>query len=293
MSQYPVDLHAHTTASDGKLTPTALVKRAAARGLVALAISDHDTIDGIAEAQQAGQPLNMEIVPAIEFSTRHEPEKNFIGIHLLGYFIDPTSPILVDLIQQVKQGRVDQKIKQIEKLQSFGFDITVEEVFAKADGVPGRPHIAATLMEKHPTRFRTVQQVFDEFLGSQAKAHVKRDFALTVAEAIEVVKQVGGLPVLAHPGVYSNIDRVAAVHEAKAAGVEGVEVMYSYEKTYGGPDWVAVINSLADELKLLKTGGTDFHYPAYASSPELGDKGLTVAQFETLKAGWQTLRDLK
>jgi predicted metal-dependent phosphoesterase TrpH len=294
MANYPVDLHAHTTASDGTHTPTQLVERAVKRGLRVLGIADHDTIDGLTEAMAAGQRLGLEIVPAVEFSLRHEPDKDFVGIHLLGYFIDPQAPDLVEVIEKVRQGRVEQKIKQIEKLQSFGFDVPVDEVFARATGVPGRPHIAAVLMEHNPGRFESIQQIFDEYLGARAKAYVGRQFALTLSQATAIIKEAGGLPVFAHPGAYeADIDPIVAVRNAKAEGVEGVEVFYPYEKGHRSFDkhshWISRIEALARELDLLQTGGTDFHGRPH-DEIDLGDMGLTNEQFAILKQGWQKLR---
>lgn len=296
MTHYPVDLHAHTTASDGTHTPTQLVERAVKRDLRVLGIADHDTIDGLTEAMAVGQRLGIEIVPAVEFSLRHEPDKDFVGIHLLGYFIDPQASALGEVMEKVRQGRVEQKIKQIEKLQSFGFDVPIDEVFAKATGVPGRPHIAAVLMERNPGRFESIQQIFDEYLGTQAKAHVGRQFALTLSQATTVIKEADGLPVFAHPGAYdADIDPMTAVRNAKAEGVEGVEVFYPYHKGHRTPDehndWINRIKSLANELNLLQTGGTDFHGRAH-DEVDLGDMGLTNEQFASLKQGWQKLRGL-
>ncbi|MDM8528788.1 PHP domain-containing protein [Anaerolineales bacterium HSG24] len=295
MSHYQIDLHSHTTASDGILTPTKLVEHAAQQGLTVLGIADHDTVAGVNEAVAAGQQHGLEVMPAIEFSTRHEPDKMFIGLHLLGYFIDPNSATLLEMIEKVRQGRVNQKIRQIEKLQSFGFNIMVDEVFARVKGVPGRPHIAATLLEKYPDRFASIQHIFEEYLGSQAKAHVKRSFVLSVGEVIELVKQVGGLPVLAHPGVYANdgFDPLTIVRNAHKEGVEGVEVWYPYAQSHHAPsmtsNWVSQIDQLADELNLLKTGGTDFHGRPH-ETVALGEQGLTEAQFDNLKQGWRKNR---
>ncbi len=297
MAYYTIDLHTHTTASDGTHSPTKLVKRAVERGLQVLGIADHDTIDGLAEAQTAGASLGIEIVPGVELSTRHEYDKHFVGIHLLGYFIDPKSSELVEVITKVKEGRLDQKIRQIEKLQSFGFDIPVDAVLSRVSGVPGRPHIATVLMERNPARFETMQQVFDEYLGSRAKAHVGRHFALTVGEAIKVVKAAGGLPVLAHPGVYGdNVNPLTAIRNAQAEGVEGVEVFYPYDKGYqpgsSRSHWIGRIEALARELNLLQSGGTDFHGRAH-DVLDLGDMGLTEKQFTSLKQGWQNLRAIE
>ena len=294
MAFFQIDLHAHTTASDGSLSPTQLVELAAERGLKILGIADHDTIDGLAEAMTAGGQLSVEIVPAVEFSLRHEPDKQFISLHLLGYFIDPQAPPLVEVMAKVRQGRIDQKIEQIKKLQSFGFDIPVEEVLARAQGVPGRPHIAAVLLERNPEKFNSPQQIFDEYLGTHAKAHVGRKFALTLAQAVDIIKAAGGVPVFAHPGAYdAKIDPITAVRNAVAEGVEGVEVFYPYHYSHrlaeDRTSWLGRIDALANELKLLKTGGSDFHGRPH-DLVQLGDMGLTGPQYAAFKQGWRELR---
>jgi hypothetical protein len=296
MAYYPVDLHTHTTASDGVYTPTQVVERAIARGLRVIGITDHDTLDGLAEALAAGERLGLEVVPGVEFSLRHEPDKHFIGLHLLGYFIDPQAPALSKVMDQVQQGRIDQKIKQIELLQSFGFNVPVDEVFARASGMPGRPHIAAVLLERNPGRFESINQIFEEYLGVHAKAHVGRQFALKMAQATTIIKQAGGLPVFAHPGGYgSGIDPLAAIRHAKAEGIEGVEVFYPYEKGHRSTgqksSWIARSEALARELDLLQTGGTDFHGRS-REIIDLGDMGLTEKQFAALKQGWRQRRDI-
>lgn len=284
-----IDLHTHTTASDGTYRPARLVEYAARLGLQGLGIADHDTIDGLAEALAAGQKVGLEIVPGVEFSIRYEPDKGFVGIHLLGYFINHQSPALIETIQKVRQGRVEQKIRQIEKLQSFGFDIPVEAVLERAAGVPGRPHIAAVLMERNPGHFESTQQVFDEYLGAGRKAHVQRAFALTLEQAAEVIKQAGGVPVLAHPVHYA--DPLRVIRNAQAEGIEGVEVFYAYQmEAEARTAWINRIESLADELGLLKTGGSDFHGRA-GEEIEPGEGGLTRRQYLAFKRGWQQLRN--
>lgn len=277
MTRYPIDLHSHSTASDGRLTPTQLVKLAAQNGLQTIALTDHDTTDGLDEALAAGKQHGITVVPGIEFTTRHEGRKGFIGVHLLGYFIDHHHPELAAQVKKVQAGRLEQKIKQIELLQSFGFDIPVEAVLARATGVPGRPHIATVLMERNPGHFDSVQQVFDEYLGVRKKAHVGRSFSLTIAEAATIIGQAGGVSVLAHPGVYKTEVTLRKLTEnAVADGVTGVEVYYPYiDKML-----VKEIEVIADQLKLPKTGGTDFHGRP-REVPQLGDMGLSLADFET------------
>lgn len=282
MTYFPIDLHTHSTASDGKLSPTDLVILAASQQMQAIALTDHDTAAGLDEALTAGKTYQLTVIPGIEFSTRHEYDKGFVGVHLLGYFIEHHQPHLITVVEQVQKARLEQKIKQIEKLQSYGFDIPVEAVLAATTGVPGRPHIAAVLMARHPGRFETVQQVFDEYLGVHSKAHVRRSFALTVGEAVEVVIDAGGLPVLAHPGSYSSgVDVKTLIKNAVAAGIKGVEVYYPYPPGQGGGKLVAQIEAIAHELKLLKTGGSDYH--ARPDDPvQLGDMGLSLTDFEKL-----------
>lgn len=294
MARYQIDLHTHTTASDGILSPSQLVKLAAQRGLSVIAITDHDTIDGLAEGLAAGAQFGVEVVPGVEFSLRHEVDKHFVGLHLLGYFIDPSHPALVEVMSKVLQGRIDQKVRQIEKLQAFGFDVPVEAVFARVSGVPGRPHIATVLLERNPDKFTSIQQIFDEYLGVQAKAHVGRQFSLTLAQAAALIKQAGGLPVFAHPGAYdAEIDPALAVRNAKAEGIEGLEVFYPYNDGHRPATdrgrWIGRAENLARELDLLPTGGTDFHGRPQ-NVIELGDMGLTEKQFARLKKGWQRRR---
>jgi predicted metal-dependent phosphoesterase TrpH len=151
-------------------------------------------------------------------------------------------------------------------------------------------------MERNPNRFESIQQIFDEYLGTGAKAHVGRQFALTIGQAINVIKDAGGLPVFAHPGAYdAEVDPVLAVRNAKQEGVEGVEVFYPYDKGHRPSDahssWIGRIEGLASELGLLQTGGTDFHGRP-SDGVELGDMGLTQKQFAKLKQGWQNLREV-
>lgn len=287
MANFPVDMHTHSTASDGTLTPADLVALAARRGVRVLGLCDHDTTAGLDEAIAAGRKRGLTVIPGVEISTRHNRAKQFVGLHLLGYFIDHHRPRFAGLMREVQEGRRQQKIEQIRRLQAFGLNISVEEVFSRVNGVPGRPHIAAVLMERNPGRFETVQQIYDEYLGAFKKAHVARPFALTVEEAIEEVRAAGGIPVLAHPGGYNEAtDPEAMVRHAAAAGIQGLEVYYPYASPNGAGDpaerVIARFEALADELGLLKTGGTDFHgRPGEIRLP--GDAGLSPAQFDLIR----------
>lgn len=282
MEKILVDLHIHSTASDGKLAPAALAALAARQGLRIIALTDHDSVAGVAEAVAAGREHGVTVINGIEFSTRHEPDKAFMGIHILGYFMDVRHPLMLTMMEKIQSARLEQKIKQIELLQSMGFDVPVDEVLALAAGVPGRPHIASVLLARNPHRVKSWQHVFDEYLGAGKKAHVARTFALTVAEAVSLIEQVGGLPVLAHPGGYNReVNVPALVKNAVLAGVKGLEVYYPYSEEQGGGKMVARMEALAAEYGLLKTGGTDYH-ARNSDLAMLGQMGLTLADFERL-----------
>ncbi|MFZ5915816.1 MAG: PHP domain-containing protein [Chloroflexota bacterium] len=287
---FDVDLQAHTTASDGTCSPSQVVELAAARGLRALAITDHDSVLGVHEALAAGARLGVEMAPAIELSTRDEPDKDFMELHLLGYFVDPDDAALNETLVRVIQGRVAQKRQQIQRLQQLGFDVPEEEVFALADGVPGRPHIVEVLLRRNPRCPLSRQQLFDEYLSVGGEAYVPRPFELSLEEAIRLVRSAGGVPVLAHPAAYPKVaDPVGVVRRAVPLGLRGIEINYPYHKNRphfgisgaGLQALIARFDALADELGLLKTGGSDFH--GHRKPIELGEMGLVYRDYLRFK----------
>lgn len=292
IANYPVDLHVHTTASDGTLTPTQVIELAVAEGVQVIGIADHDTVGGIAEALAAGNRLGVEVVPAVELDIKDEGEKDFVELHLLGYGVDYTAPALITVLRRVVQARIEQKIAQIEMLQRDGVDVPVEEVFALARGVPGRPHIAQVVMSRNPDRFPSKEALFREYLAPGGKAYIPRRFSLRLAEAVDLIVQSRGAPVLAHPGAYPEVrDPEAMVRRARdEAGIRGLEVAYTYDKNrphYGASSrqvtaLIAKFAALADHLGLLKTGGSDFH--GTGKNIALGEQGLTWEEWEHCKA---------
>ena len=296
---YPVDLQLHSTASDGTETPTALVQHCAARGLRVMALTDHDSVLGVEEALNAGRAEGIWVVPAIEFSTRPELERDYADINILGYGIDPHHPELTRVLQQVIDSRIEQKIRQTERLQDYGVDVPVSEVLALAQGVPGRVHIARVAMERNPERFTSIQDVFAQYLASDASnpTHVGRTFSLRVEDAIEITHVAGGIAVLAHPGSYTRVRDVdGVVRRLQQAGLDGLEVRYPYAQNRGHYDalpakveqLVAHFGALAQELGLLQTGGSDYHGSV---KPGIlpGDAGLTIEEWDTLykTVGWE------
>ena len=292
---FDVDLQAHTTASDGTCTPTEVVELAAHKGIRVLAVTDHDNVLGVAEAMAAGARLGVEVVPAIEFSTRDEPDQDFMGLHLLGYFMDLDNPPLNETLDRVMQGRIEQKRSVIQNLQKLGFDVTEEEVFALTSGVPGKPHIAEVVLRHHPGRFASAQQFFDEYLSDGGQAHVPRPFELSLAEAIQVVLTAKGVPVVAHPAAYPKVkDLAEVVQRAAALGLRGLEINYTYDKNHPHlgiskaklQEIIHCLDALADELDLLKTGGSDFH--GDRKPIKLGEMGMVYEDYLRFKeAGGQ------
>ncbi len=294
--RYPVDLQTHTTCSDGTESPGKLVAHAARLGIRVLAITDHDTLLGLREAQEAAHRHGVRLLPGIEFSTRHEPERDLLDINILGYGIDPDHPDLQEVLRQVMESRLAQKIRQIERLQSYGLRVPVDEVLALAQGVPGRPHIAQVALRHNPERFSSIEDVFRQFLASDAphSTYVPRDFSLRVEEVIQIVHGAGGIAVLAHPGLYHRVRDVdAAIRRMVDAGLDGIEVRYPYyregRRAVHGTRDREVIGHFAEVARrhdLLVTGGSDYHG---ARKPnQLGEAGLTWEEWEELagRAGW-------
>ena len=284
-------MHIHSTCSDGSFTPREIVELARAKALKAIAIADHDTVEGVAEAVAVGEEGGIEVVPAVELSIKNEPEKDFVELHLLGYFIDHQDEELNDILDRIVQARIEQKIRQIKVLQDDGIDVSVEEVFSLVRRVPGRPHIAEVVMRRNPGRFASKEELFAEYLTVGGKAHSKRSFSLILAEAIQVIVRAGGVPVLAHPGAYDKVrDIEAMIRRAQEIGLQGLEIAYTYNKNrphYGMAPTemqalMARLEALADKLGLVKTGGSDFH--GGGKDIELGEMGMDCVEFQELKA---------
>ncbi len=289
-ARFPVDLQAHTTCSDGAMGPEELIALAAQVGIRALAITDHDSVLGVDRALAAGKKYGVEVVPAVELSLRNEPERDFVDLDMLGYWIDPHHPMLEETLQHVQEGRIAQKKMQVQRLRELGYQVSWEEVQARAKGVPGRPHIAQVLMSRYPEEFPTLDSVFTTLLRNNGPLYVQRPFALQLEEAAALIHEAGGLPVLAHPGLYTDVrDLEGMIARAAYLGVRGLEVWYPYNKTRvcrSCPSkdlsrFIARFARLAERLNLLKTGGSDFHgshKPIY-----LGEQGLTWEQYTYLK----------
>ena len=246
-----LDLHLHTTHSDGSCTPTEVIGLAHQAGVTALAITDHDITSGIPEAIAAGEQYGIEIIPGVEISSLMGSSE----LHILGYFLDWQDNALNQRFRSLRDSRHHRNPQIVDRLQSLGIDITYDEVRALAgsDSV-GRPHIARALMNKGVVT--SAKEAFDRFLGDGKSAYVPRDLP-SPADAIRWIKEARGLAVLAHPTWVKLADQPLAelVRRLKADGLDGVEVYYSTHAARQTREYL----SLAQHLGLLVTGGSDFH----------------------------------
>ena len=247
-----IDLHLHTTASDGVMSPSEIVRYAKAKGLQSIAITDHDTIEGLAEGLSEGRRIHFEVIPGIEISAEHSPG----SMHLLGFFLDIHHPLLNERLDHLQKARAERNPRIVEKLKRLGIQIAYEEVLkASGGGQVGRPHFAQVLLEKNYVR--TFQEAFERFLKKGAPAYVDK-FRFTSKEAIHFISEAGGVAVLAHPktlNMNGHAELEALIHRLIQEGLKGIEVYYPEHS----PPEVAQYKGLAERYGLLITGGTDYH----------------------------------
>lgn len=251
-----IDLHVHSTYSDGTFTPSELVDIAIKNNLVALALTDHDTVDGVEEALQAAKEKNFQVIPGIEISCEYAIDADRKKeIHILGYHLDYKQPALVDCLHKVVAERDNRNVKICENLHNAGFPITYRELVERFGGIViTRAHIARFLLEKGA--IKSIDAAFKNILSDTGPYFVARRY-LTPKEGIELIKNAGGVPVLAHPLLYKM--SVTEIHdmltELKGYGLKGIEAMYS--RNHGNDE--AFVRKLANDFDLFITGGSDFH----------------------------------
>ena len=252
-----IDLHTHTAKSDGSFSPAELVDYAIEKNLAAVAITDHDTIEGLDEAIAHAAALrekgvsDIEVIPGIEFSTKYEKQ----DVHIVGLYIAYDSPVFLEPLNAFVNSRTNRNIKMCENLQSAGIDITYEKLQARfPDAVITRAHYASYLLEQGYVKSR--QDAFSQYLGDHTKYFVPRE-KVTPAQAVALILQAGGVPILAHPPLYhmgqERLDALTA--SLKEDGLMGIEAFYS---TYSNQD-VRDMLHLAKKYDLLLSGGSDFH----------------------------------
>lgn len=263
-----LDLHIHSTFSDGTLTPFQLVEMAKTKGLKAIALTDHDTTEGVAEAMSAGEHFEFEVLSGIEFGVIHK-DTHF---HLLGYGFDHSDSVLLAALGEIQANRQDRNIQMIKKLQGFGIAITFDEVAEKSQfGQTGRPHIAQVLVQKKLAR--SIDDAFARFLKRGAIAYVPRK-VLGAKEAIDLIHGAGGIAVLAHPvTIATSIQNlVPLLNILVDAGLDGVEAYYPIHSSKHRKH----ICSLADRYGLVVTGGSDYHGDIRPGTTLAGGKNVYV-----------------
>lgn len=255
------DLHLHTTASDGRLEPKDIVSLAHKVGLDVIAITDHDTVNGVKPALDAAQSLpSLIVIPGIEINT----DVPHGEVHILGYFVDYADRKLAVTLQKLRSSRQERAQQMISKLNKLGLNIEWKRVRELAQGGSVcRPHIAQALFEKGCVS--SEKEAFDKYIGHDGPAYVER-FKLLPTEAVKLVKEAKGLPVLAHPADIVDLDEL--VTKLKASGLIGIEAYY---RGYA-QNTIDRLLGIAKRLDLVTTGGTDYH--AFGDSSEIMIGGI-------------------
>lgn len=281
-----VDLHCHTTASDGGLTPVGLVARAADLNLEVLAITDHDTTDGVPAALDEARRRRVTVVPGVEISTVHGQEE----IHILGYFVDLGNAEFQALLTLTRQTRRERAEKMLARLANLGLAIQWERVVEISGGTEciGRPHLAATLLEAGYVS--SWNEAFDLWIGRGRPAYVER-YKLEPEEAVRLVRRSGGLPVLAHPTIYNrngeckvSLDLLRWLPRLRSAGLAGMEIYYPQYPRQTSQHLLA----LAIQHGLLITGGSDYHGGMVGRGP--GSVAVPWAAWEGLERRHRMMR---
>src|SRR5260370_32041034 len=269
-----IDLHTHSTASDGLYTPSELLHHAKAAGIRVLALTDHDTTNGLQEAAQTARDLDIELIPGIEINLYvNEGE-----VHGLGYFIEDERPAFQAVLQVLRDARERRGERMVELLNAQGIHITWQRVREIAQGAVGRPHVARALQEAGYVQ--SIAEAFDKYIGAGCPGYVPR-YKLTPEDAIRLILSANGLPVMAHPldhhfGLTRLIERLPAL---QTAGLVGLETYYGAYTAQQEQE----LSSLAASYHLIATGGSDFHGPGIHPTP-LGGRYVPYEAVEQLKA---------
>lgn len=267
-----IDLHTHSTASDGIYSPAELLHRAKDIGLRVLALTDHDSTDGLLEAAQTASRLDIDLIPGIEINTDVAGGE----VHVLGYFPEYERPAFQAVLKVLRDARERRGQRMVELLNEQGIAVSWERVREIAKGSVGRPHVAKALLEAGYVK--TIGEAFDTYIGKGCYAYVPR-YRLTPVDAVHLIVSANGLPVIAHPIELPGLAELRNwLPELCEAGMAGLE-------TYYGPYTTAeeqALRALADEFHLIPTGGTDFHGPGIHPTP-LGGRPVPPEAVERLK----------
>ena len=278
-----IDLHLHTLASDGRLSPTELIQLVASQGLETISITDHDSTEGLAEAYEAAKKFPyMRIIPGIEMSADIPGDE----VHVLGYFLDYHDVEFQEMLTELRRGRVGRAQVMVEKLVALGKPVEWERVLHFAgDGTVGRPHIALAMVEAG--YFKEPKEAFEEYLGNDGLAYYDRP-KLNPTESVAMIRKVGGVPVLAHPTFMNDME--AGIASLKKEGLVGMEVYYAQYDD----NTVRHLARLAREYDLIPCGGSDYHGLGNTGEPlpgTLGPPEKTVKLLEDAAAVTKSTQD--
>lgn len=262
------DFHTHSTASDGTVAPAELVEASASQGLSHIALTDHDTTQGVADALAAGERYGVTVIPGVELSTRVRRGE----LHILGYGIDLSNREMQVTVEQMRQEREERGTKILQRLRELGIDLDERQISAgQQGGTLGRPHIAKAMVEAGYVR--DVAEGFDRFLARGRPAHVSRPL-MSAVEAIELIQRAGGIAVMAHP--FSAPEFRNFLPKLISAGLAGLECYYGEY----GVEQRSELSALAAAAGLIATGGSDYHGPQFREGRVLG--GVAIPQ-ETIR----------
>jgi 3',5'-nucleoside bisphosphate phosphatase len=265
-----IDLHTHTTASDGQDTPADLVNFAVQRGVSVLGVTDHDTIDAIAELRTHTVAAGIDLVPGVELSTTVQ----FAEVHVLGYFVNTDDPEFTDALDALARNRLDRIVRIIEKVRSLGYDIDGDAIVGQAAfGSIGRPHVARALMDIGVVN--DVGEAFDRFLKAGRPGYVPRD-PFSPEDAVQLLVKNNAIPVLAHP--FSTRDIEGTVKRLVPEGLKGLETYYAEYSA----DQHQHIRAIADAWELIPTGGSDYHGVGFREGRVLGSAPVPLEVAERL-----------
>ncbi len=254
-----LDLHLHSTASDGVYSPTEVVTIARTNGVDVIALTDHDNVAGLDEARKAADESGMKVLPGVELSSEEKKKDR----HILGYLFDPGDVAFLSVLSELRGARVGRADRIVQKLAGLGVNIPLERVYELAGtGSVGRPHVAQAMLEGGYVR--SLQEAFDKYLSDNGPAFVPH-YQLDPAGAIDLLHRAGGVAILAHPGRLDE-DYHPIVESLLDVGLDGLEVYY-YDHT---PDIVEDLRNLAHRHDLVMTGGSDFHRREGNGSARIG-----------------------
>ncbi len=267
------DLHSHTTASDGRLSSAELVRKAIKENLTALAVTDHDTVDGIDAAREetaAHSENGPEIIAGVEVSANYEDA----SVHVLGLFVHHREPWLVDFFSKARERRIERIHWILAKLEAVGIYIEAADVFAKSThGTVGRPHVAEVLVDRHVVS--SFAEAFDRYLGHGKPAYVGYE-KVTLRDATDLITRAGGVASLAHPGL---LERDELIPKMVGDGLQALEVYHNDHP----PELAARYLEMAKRLGLLVSGGSDFHTTEGHGPTSLGCRELTTEALEKIR----------